>query len=304
MRTLTRPGVLFSVLLLFAPASNARACSQCMCGTPFPADVLGGVVPMELRYGFEERYLSKSNGLDEGPGIEQEREHRISPFVLWRAHDRIALLARLPYNLKELRVTTAGDPTQIETSGGLGDAEVLALVGLTHTAGAHPLTVGLVIGGALPTGSNNLRDDAGQRRDAHLQPGTGAWSGTAGLNAAIALRVGAVAMSILGRANGGNAHGYRYGDVLLFNAGYTSPARNGWRLLAQMNGRSARRDRFEDGTLGGNTGGTVIYAAPGALWEIGDGLALEGAVQIPVYKSLFGEQDEHTTGRLAVTFSR
>ena len=55
-------------------ASRAQACSQCMCGTPFPAGVLGGVVPMQVTYGIEERYLSKTSGLDEGPGEEQERE--------------------------------------------------------------------------------------------------------------------------------------------------------------------------------------------------------------------------------------
>jgi hypothetical protein len=210
----------------------------------------------------------------------------------------------VPYAVKELRATPLGEATQVETSHGLGDAEVLALVGLSHSAGAHPLTVGLVIGGTLPTGSNNVPDEAGDRLDAHLQPGTGAWSGTAGMNVALGLGAGAVTASVLGRANSGNAHGYRYGDAILFNAGYTTPARSGWRLLAQVNGRSAGRDRFEDGTLGGNTGGTVLYAAPGALWEISSGLAIEGVVQIPVYKSLLGEQDEHTTGRLAVTLSR
>jgi len=45
-------------------AGQARACSQCMCGTPFPAGVLGGVVPMQFTFGIEERYLSKTSGLD------------------------------------------------------------------------------------------------------------------------------------------------------------------------------------------------------------------------------------------------
>src|SRR5438132_1526140 len=47
-------------LLASASATQVRACSQCMCGTPFPAEALGGVVPMQVRYGFEDRYLSKA----------------------------------------------------------------------------------------------------------------------------------------------------------------------------------------------------------------------------------------------------
>lgn len=35
------------------------------------------------------------------------------------------------------------------------------------------------------------------------------------------------------------------------------------RLLAQLNGRTAEQDQFEDGTIGENTGGTVIYLTPG-----------------------------------------
>ena len=86
--------------------------------------------------------------------------------------------------------------------------------------------------------------------------------------------------------------------------GCTSRAQHGVRLLAQVNGRSAKRDRLEDRTLGENTGGTVVYLSPGARWQTGLGLDIEGAVQIPVVENLFGEQDEHTTGRIAVSLSR
>jgi hypothetical protein len=275
-----------------------------MCGTPFPADALGGVVPMQVRYGLEDRYLSKSNGLDEGPGTEREREHRISGFVLWRATDRLAVLGRLPYNVKEIRESPLGSESSIQNTNGWGDSEVSALVGLTHTNGSHPVVFGLIVGATAPTGSNDKHDDSGVRLDAHLQPGTGAWSGTTGLNVAVTLGGGIVDASVLGRLNGTNAHGYRYGNVLLFNSGYTSPARHGLRLLAQVNGRSAKRDRLEDGSVGENTGGTVVYVSPGARWQTAFGLDIEGAVQIPVIESLLGDQDEHATARLSFSMSR
>jgi len=291
-------------LLAVALASPARACSQCMCGMPFPADALGGVVPMQVRYGFEERYLSKANALDEEPGTEREREHRVSGFVLWRATNRLALLGRLPYNVKKIEETPLGAETTTEKAKGLGDAELSALVGLAHTNGARPTVLGLVLVVAAPTGSNGLRNSAGERLDAHLQPGTGAWSGTAGLNVAVTLGGSIIDASVLGRANGTNSHDYRYGDVLLFNAGYTSPARRGVRLLAQVNGRSAERDQIEDGTVGVNTGGTVVYLSPGARWQTGSGIDVEGVIQIPVVENLFGEQDEHATARIALSLSR
>jgi hypothetical protein len=70
-----------------------------------------------------------------------------------------------------------------------------------------------------------------------------------------------------------------------------------------MNGRSAGRDLTEDGTYDENTGGTVLYLAPGARWRW-QGVGLEAGVQIPVLESLYGIQDEHTTARLAVSLGR
>ena len=297
--------ILSCVAVLTAGVSDpAGACSQCMCGTPFPADVLGGVVPSKFGYGLEERYLSKSNALDEGPGVEQEREHRVAAFGLWRPLNQLAFLARVPYNFKEITSRPAGEAASVQRSRGVGDAELLVLAGLARGTDRFPLTLGLVLGAVAPTGSNEAKDSAGERLDAHLQPGAGAWSGTAGLHAAFAGSHGTWDASLLGRTSGTNNHGYRYGDVLLYNAGFTSRAWHGLQLLAQLNGRTANRDRLEDGTLGENTGGAVAYAAPGVHWRTGLGVTAEAAVQIPVTQALFGEQTEHATGRLTLTMSR
>jgi hypothetical protein len=298
-----RSGVI--VLALAAGlCGRALACSQCLCGTPFPADLLGGVVPAQITFGLEERYLSKTNGLEEGPGDEQEREHRIAGFALWRPGNRLALLGRVPYNFKEITTRPLGEVESAQSSSGLGDVEVLALAGLARGAGRFPVSVGLVFGGVAPTGSNIARDAAGERLDAHLQPGTGAWSGTCGLHFALPGSSGVWDASVLGRINGTNAHGYRYGNVLLYNAGFTSGGWRGAQLLVQINGRSARQDRLEDGTLGENTGGAVTYAAPGIRWRSGVGLIAEAAVQVPVVQALYGEQKEHTTARMMLSFDR
>ena len=283
---------------------RAQACSQCMCGTPFPAGVLGGVVPKQITYGMEDRFLSKTSGLDEGPGQEQEREHRVAGFAMWRPLNRLALLGRLPYNVKQVTdlVGSAGPRTQ--TSRGLGDAELTALVGVVRGAGRHSMTLGLVLGATAPTGSNDARDASGERLDIHLQPGIGAWSGTAGLNLAMTGVRGTWDASVLNRISGTSAHGYLYGKTVLYNAGYTSRPWKSLQLLAQINGRWAARDRLEDGTVGENTGGLVTYAAPGVRWLIGSGLGIEGAIQVPVTQRLYGDQSEHATGRLSLSVSR
>jgi hypothetical protein len=282
---------------------RAQACSQCMCGTPFPSGVLGGVVPMQVTYGIEERFLSKTSGLDEGPGEEQEREHRVAGFAMWRPLNRLALLGRLPYNVKQVidRVGSAGPSTQ--TSRGVGDAELTLLAGVARGAGRRAMTLGLVLGGTAPTGSNQARDASGERLDIHLQPGIGAWSGTAGLNLAMSAR-GTWDASVLTRISGTSAHGYRYGRAVLYNAGFTSHTWKRVQLLAQINGRWAARDRLESGRIGENTGGLVTYAAPGMRWSIVPGLAMDGAVQVPVGQRLYGDQRERATGRVSLSVSR
>jgi hypothetical protein len=292
------------VLLSAGWVDGAQACSQCMCGTPFPAGVLGGVVPMQVTYGLEERYLSKTSGLDDGPGEERESESRVAGFVLWRPLNRLALLGRLPYNIKQVtdQVGTAGPNTQ--TSRGLGDAEIALLAGLVRGVGRHAMTVGIVLGGTAPTGSNEARDANGQRLDIHLQPGIGAWSGTAGLNLAMNGPGGTWDASVLNRISGTSNHGYRYGTAVLYNAGFTSQGWKGVQLLVQVNGRWAARDRLEDGTVGENTGGLVTYVAPGMRWLIGSGLGLEGAIQVPVSQRLYGDQRERATGRVSLSMRR
>lgn len=283
---------------------RAQACSQCMCGTPFPAGVLGGVVPKQVTYGFEERYLSKTSALDDGPGLEEEREHRVSGYAMWRPLNRLALLGRLPWNVKQVTELPGTESPGTQTTHGLGDAELTVLAGVLRGGGWHALTLGLVLGGTAPTGSNDVRDASGQRLDIHLQPGTGAWSGTTGLNVAMSATRGTWDASVLERISGTSAHGYRYGNAVLYNAAFTSHSWNGVQLLAQLNGRWAARDRLEDGSLGEHTGGLVTYAAPGIRWQIGAGLGIEGAVQVPVAQRLYGVQSEHATGRVMLSMSR
>ena len=90
----------------------------------------------------------------------------------------------------------------------------------------------------------------------------------------------------------------------LYNAGFTSNPWHATRLLGHVNGRTAKRDRLEDGSIGDNTGGTVTYPSAGLRWSGPLGLTLEGALQAPVAQALYGEQTEHTTGRFMHSVNR
>jgi len=48
----------------------------------------------------------------------------------------------------------------------------------------------------------------------------------------------------------------------------------------------------------------VTYAVPGIRWSIGPGMGVEGAIQVPVTQRLYGDQLEHTTGRVSLSMSR
>ena len=142
------------------------------------------------------------------------------------------------------------------------------------------------------------------RLDEHLQPGTGAWSLTAGLNLGASMRGAIVEAGVLARRNGEGSHHYRYGNAVLYNLGCTSAPRGGWRGIVQLNGRTALRDRLSDGGPAPNTGGSVLYAAPGLRWQSGLGVGVEALVQVPVLQSLEGIQRERATARVALSFDR
>jgi hypothetical protein len=292
--------------LLGLSAGSALACSQCTCGMPFPPDALGGPAPQRIRFGIEELRLSKQNGLEGAPGIEKEQEHRVGAYALARVSSRVLLLGRLPYVFKQITEEPAGGMSTTARSHGLGDAEVTTLVKLHEfaLAGDQAALVSLVAGVRVPTGANQQKDGTGVRLDEHLQTGTGAWSGLAGADLTLPLRAGRLDLNASYRLNAGNSAHYRYGAALLYNAGFARRVGNALELSLQANGRLARQDRLEDGSPGGNTGGSELYVSPGARWFAGAGVLLEAAVQIPVASRLNGDQKEHATARFALSLAR
>jgi hypothetical protein len=207
---------------------------------------------------------------------------------------------------KQITTSVVGEPASIATSDGLGDAELTALVKLREFAlgGERSGLLSLVAGGRLPTGANQKTDATGARLDEHLQPGSGAWSGLAGADLTLPLRAGRCDLNASYRANSENSLHYQYGNAFLYNVGFARRLASVWELSLQANGRLAEQDRLEDGSLGANTGGHVLYASPTVRWFAGAGVLLEAGIQVPVASALHGVQQEHTTGRLALSLAR
>ena len=300
-----RPVAMLSLALLLLVPSHASACSQCQCGMPFPPDALGGPAPSHLRFALEEQFLSKQNGIEGAPGVEKEREHHVSALAVLRASNSTILRVRVPFVFKSIRTEPVGGPSSTETSRGLGDVELSALVKVHEftLAADRAMLLSAVAAVRAPSGANELKDETGVRRDEHLQSGTGAWSGLVAADLSLPLSSGRLALNVGWRGNGQNTHGYRYGDVVLYNLGFARRLGTNLEGSLQANGRVAKQDRLEDGSLGENTGGHVLYLSPGVRLFLGTWL-IEGGMQFPVSSDLKGEQQEHATARVAVSLAR
>jgi hypothetical protein len=293
-----------AILFLVAASSAASACSQCMCGSPLPAAYLWGPEPDRARFGFEERYASKSNALDEQPGNEEENEHRVSGYGLWRPVETMLVVARLPYAFREQIQTPLGGPQTIDHNSGFSDAEITSSWRVAQPwVGEGRRAAISVIGGVIaPTGSNTAKDENGVRLDEHLQTGSGAWRGSFGGLALMPIGPGTFELDAQERWNGTNGADYHYGNTFLANAGFTSRVYSNWQILGFVNARSALKD--EDGAeFAPNTGGTMIYAAPALRYWGKGGWIADLTVQLPVVSNLYGIQEEHTTARLGISFA-
>jgi hypothetical protein len=243
-RSIMRMAVLVLMFFVLVASSGAAlACSQCECGSPTPPGYLLDTAYQRFSYGLEDRYLSKENALAEAPGHEEQWEHRISGLLYYRPSERIGMQLRVPYVFKTNEESVTGESPVRNHADGFGDVAVRARLEVARFVGttSPPRTLALIADATAPTGSNNLRDDSGERLEAHLQPGTGAWTGTGGAAFDIARLGSALSASVLYRVNGTNSYGYHYGNTLLLNAGYARTLSHAWEAALELNARSAKR---------------------------------------------------------------
>ena len=269
-------------------APPAEACSLCQCGDPTLSLVGSRVFDAgAVRLSLDGDRYSKDQVAEDGePGAREEQvEDRVTLSASRSFGDRVTLLARLPFSHR-----TLSSEGSSETSSGLSDPELTSHVRLAGSAAGDWLSG--TAGVRMPWGQNDVSVD-GERAEEHLQPGTGSWGGSAGL--AFSRRTGVRSVlygSAFGRFNGRNDAGYHYGDVALANLAWERRLNGRLSGVVEANFRSARRDEVAPGEPDPNTGGNVLYVTPRLLLRLKGDLWLRAGAQLPVWKDLYGDQDE------------
>ncbi|HVO32146.1 MAG TPA: transporter [bacterium] len=228
-------------------------------------------------------------------GLHDQLSEQASLVALWTLAPSVRIQASLPYVRRELSVGT-----QRWSNEGFGDASASATVVVWKDPGiSFGQAVTLMGGITAPTG----RRVAGSSE--HAQPGLGAWSGLAGASWVAHYELWRFYVSQAYKANTPNVDGYRYGNLLTGNAGIQ---RQTWteRLDAtfEVNARYVDADYDHDGFVIDDTGGTVVYATPGLVAQLGgtekSRFFLRGSLQIPFINAERGHQQPGVLGQIAV----
>jgi hypothetical protein len=294
------------MLALTGAIPAANACSICRCGDPtFNAlgkDVLSAT---GWRLAFDWEHFSKSQGpVDDSEAMV---EQRYTAVLAYSVADRLMVIARVPYS-ERMVTARSGNETAVTKAAGLSDPEIYAQVRLW----ASPFTGALgrranlsaVLGLKTDWGQNDAAS-GGVRFDEHAQPGTGSTDYFAGLSGYYLLdRQSALFSSVQMRVPGRNDFGYRYGRIALANIAYERKLAQRFDSVLELNYRHAERDEIDAaGTLDDNTGGAVLYVTPRVLVEVGGGVVLRLAAQVPVVKNLYGQQTEDTVYDVGLTYA-
>jgi hypothetical protein len=298
-----------SSLILAAAAmlvpSPARACSICRCGDPtFNALGKEGYVSHGWRLALDSERFDK----EEGPPEEQAEaqvENRVTALASYGFSDRFTLYARVPYSFRRFSEIEEGATVEQFETRGLSDPEVYAqarLWGSPLAGGVGRRTTLTLLGGfKMPLGENDYQRD-GERVDEHAQPGTGSWDVFGGVGVLHLLdKRSALFASSQYRHTGTNDFGYRYGRIFLANAAYERKLNRWLDGVLELNYRHAGAD-LDGADEAPNTGGSILYVTPRVLVDLGRGVVLRAAVQVPVARDLNGAQKERVVVNAGLSF--
>lgn len=283
-------------LALAMVATRARACSMCGCGDPtyrmVGEEFFGG---SPWRVGFDVDHTGKDAAGDAPGTREHESETRYTASGAWTPRPWLHLMGRVPLIDRHI-ATDEGTAAMF----GLADPELMIHAQVTPTGARH--WAAIMVGVRSPWGQNDRTRD-GVRVDEHLQPGSGATSLWSGVSGAFRLdRTQHVYASVLSQWNQANRHGYRYGDAVFANLAYQRDLAPRLAGVFELNARDARFDRI-DGVQAENTGGSVLYVAPRAQWQMNDALVMRLGVQVPVAQRMLGDQREHANLITGITLA-
>ena len=302
---------LFVLFLFAALAPRASACSICRCGDP-TFNALGAAIytPGRFRLALDWERFDKENGVSDPEsgaivGNDAEVENRFTLSAAYSFGENFTLVGRLPISVRNLTTTDESGAETTHTTG-LSDPDFTALFRVWASDAAPGLGrrawVSLVAGVKTPWGRNDLEEN-GERLDEHAQSGTGATDVYGGLSAVVLLDPqSSFFASFQYRRTGTNDHDYQYGRTTTANLAYERKLGRVVDAILETNWRHAEQDVVDaDGNRDPNTGGDVVYVTPRLVLDLGGGILGRVGVQIPIVKSLYGDQTERANVNVGLT---
>ena len=302
------------ILMSAISARPASACSMCRCGDP-TFNALGTDVYNEgaFRVALDWERFAKEQGIlpEEGAAVlksaadlgrESVVENRFTTALSYTFHDRVVAVARVPFTSRDMTA-----PEGRSSQDGLSDPELYALARIWSSEFAPGMGRRAwisVLGGVKTAWGQNDVARQGERHDEHLQPGTGSTDWFGGLSGVYLFNSRS---SFFGstqyRRTGTNSSGYKYGNIVMANAGYEHKLGERFDGAVELNFRDAGRDVLDgSGALDPNTGGALLYLSPKLIVDLSKGLVGRLAVQIPVADGLNGEQKEKVVANFGLTY--
>lgn len=302
-----------AALLSVTPSSATCGSAQCFLDTGSGEGLQGrGSFLVELTYQSvdQSKKLSGSDGVGEvlTPKIDFEngtiepdhhREIRTENTLVrlnlaYGITDRLAVYALVPLinDRDHEHFDEVGTPAEFFTNAdgtsGFGDVRVGARYGFL-VKGRDVLSGDFAI--KVPTGSYRQLDSEGSVNEPTIQPGSGSWDAIARLRwtrTVILSRLDVFASASY-KLNGENDLDYRFGDETILIGGFAQRFTMRWSWSAQLTGRRTGRDRFL-GDHVPSTGARSVDLGPGLRFDDGNGLAVFGYLDWPVYQDVHEQQ--------------
>jgi hypothetical protein len=171
----------------------------------------------------------------------------------------------------------------------LGD---IVVAGRYQIQAEHPANVyGVTWGVKLPTGSIQANNGQGQPAERSLQPGTGTTDAviSAFWNDTLPIPDSGWFTQLVGDVPFNSKAGYRPGNQLFFDIGYTYHPLDKLVLSLQLNMRIKGRDSGPEAEPN-DSGGRFVALSPGVSYAVLDNTHLYGYVQVPIYQYVNGVQ--------------
>ncbi len=294
---------LMAAILLFWP-SRSEPCSICRCGDPtFNALGKEGYTAQGWRFALDSERFDKGEG-----GAEHEAEmteNRVTAMVSYGFADRFAIVARLPVSFRNFKEIHEGAAHEELATRGLSDPEIHAQARVWASGFSGGLgrrtSLSLIAGVKVGLGENDHARE-GERVDEHAQPGTGSTDLLGGLAGVHLIdKRSALFASVQYRHTGENDAGYRYGRMALANVAYERKLASRLDGVLELNYRFAGKDREAEEVVM-NTGGSLLYVTPRLLVDVGSGVVLRAAAQVPAVRRLNGSQKEKVVVNAGLSF--